>query len=63
MMGNFQIRTDLALEARESYEDDDARLRGVSVEEETDAKREIHTTIVKIETENGARAIFTSRGI
>ncbi len=56
-MGNFQIRTDLALEARESYEADDARIRGVKVEEEADEEREIYTTVVKIETENGARAM------
>lgn len=57
MMGNFQIRTDLALEARESYDADDVRIRGVKVEEETDKEREIYTTIVKIETENGAKAM------
>ncbi len=57
MMGNFQIRTDLALEARESYEADDVRIRGVKVEEEKDTKREIYTTTVRIETENGAKAM------
>ncbi len=56
-MGNFQIRTDLALEARESYEAGDERLRGVRVEEEKDTQREIYTTIVHIETENGAKAM------
>ena len=45
MMGNFQIRTDLALEARESYEADDARIRGVKVEEEADEEREIYTRL------------------
>ena len=53
MMGNFQIRTDLALEARERYGETDIRLRGVKVEEYADEKREIYTTIVVIETENG----------
>lgn len=56
-MGNFQIRTDLALEARESYDADDARIRGVRVKEEKDAEREIFTTTVTIETENGAKAM------
>lgn len=56
-MGNFQIRTDLALEARESYEADDARIRGVRVKEDKDTEREIFTTTVTIETENGARAL------
>lgn len=55
MMGKFQIRTDLALEARESCEAQNGKIRGVKVEEEMDEKREIHTTTVTIESENGAR--------
>ncbi len=54
MLGKFQIRTDLALEAKENF---DARLRGVNVEEEADEEREIYTTTVTIETENGAKAM------
>lgn len=57
MVGNFQVRTDLALEARESCEVDSGRIRGVRVEEEKDEEREIFTTTVMIETENGARAM------
>lgn len=57
MMGNFQIRTDLALEARESCVAENGKIRGVKVEEEMDREREIFTTIVKVESENGARTI------
>lgn len=57
MIGKFQVRTDLALEARESYEENDARIRGVKIQEDVDAEREIYTTVVKIETENGAKAM------
>ena len=57
MMGKFKVRTDLALEARESYGEEDIRIRGVHVEEHTDKEREIHTTRVVIETENGAKAM------
>lgn len=56
MLGKFDVRTDLALEAKESFEED-VEIRGVKVEEETDEEREIYTTVVKIETENGARAM------
>ncbi|MGI6019251.1 MAG: GPR endopeptidase [Marvinbryantia sp.] len=56
MLGNFNVRTDLALEARESFEED-VEIRGVKVETEVDEEREIYTTVVKIETENGARAM------
>lgn len=57
MMGKFQIRTDLALEARESCEEEDGQIRGVRVTEQADEEREIYTTTVVIETENGARAM------
>jgi len=57
MIEKFQVRTDLALEARESYEEDDVRIRGVKIQEEEDPEKEIYTTVVKIETENGAKAM------
>ena len=53
----FQVRTDLALEVRESFEGDGGELRGVSIEESYDSERDIQVTRVKIETENGARAM------
>ncbi len=57
MLGNFNVRTDLALEAKESYEEDDVEIRGVRIEEENDEERELYTTTVVIETENGAKAM------
>lgn len=57
MLGKFNIRTDLALEAKESFEEDDVKIRGVRVEEEEDPELEIRTTTVVIETENGARTM------
>ncbi|MCC8046932.1 MAG: GPR endopeptidase [Clostridiales bacterium] len=82
MLGKFQIRTDLALEAKEICEemaaprlrrsaassdiwkkngadthDMDTGIRGVRVKEDVDEEREIYTTTVTIETENGAKAM------
>lgn len=57
MLGNFHVRTDLALEARESFEEDDVKIRGVRVETREDEEKEIRTTLVEIETENGARTM------
>ena len=57
MMGKFQIRTDLALEARESCVAEDSKIRGVRVEEEYDQEREIYITTVLVESENGAKII------
>ena len=57
MVGKFQIRTDLALEARESCEAEDVKIRGVRVQEDHDEEREIFITTIMVESENGARAI------
>lgn len=56
-MERFQVRTDLALEAKESFEEDDVEIRGVSIEETYDEERDIRVTKVCIETENGAKAM------
>lgn len=63
MMGEFQIRTDLALEAKESCETEQECIRGVKVEEEVNEKAEIYTTIVTIETENGAKVMGKPTGV
>lgn len=57
MLGSYQVRTDLALEVRESFTEDNVELRGVRINEEVDEKNEIYITTVVIETENGARAM------
>ena len=41
----FQIRTDLALEARESVVLQDGNMRGIRVEEEVDKENEIYITL------------------
>ena len=56
-MERFQVRTDLALEARESFEEDGVEIRGGAIEETYDEERDIRVTRVSIETENGARAM------
>ena len=56
-MSNFQVRTDLALEARESISDVDSELRGVRVEEYYNEADDIRVTKVMIDTKNGAKAM------
>lgn len=55
MLENYNIRTDLALETRERFVSDHVEVPGVSVEETYDEEREIRTTRVVVETENGAK--------
>ena len=62
-MGNFQMRTDLALEARESISEADSELRGVRVEEYDLEEEEIHVTKVMIDTKNAAKAMGKPIGI
>ena len=61
-MSCFQVRTDLALEARESIERTEEEIRGVRVEEETKEDIQVHITKVMIETKNGARAMNKPMG-
>ncbi len=61
-MSCFQVRTDLALEARESIKESEDGIRGVRVEETYDEKNEIRVTKVIIETKNGAKAMGKPMG-
>lgn len=59
----MQIRTDLAVEARENAGDESENLHGVRVEEYTLQKEEIHVTKVFIESKNGSKALGKPMGI
>ncbi len=56
-MNSFKVRTDLALEARESMGENARECRGVLVEEEYKEESELKITRVVIETMNGAKAM------
>lgn len=58
----LQVRTDLALEAKETVQKPDEEIRGVRVEEEKDAEHEIYTTRVMIESKNGAKIMGKPMG-
>lgn len=61
-MKDFHVRTDLALEAKESVENVESGLRGVRVEEYEDNESEIVITKVYIDTKNGAKALGKPMG-
>lgn len=50
-------RTDLALEVRETFEDDDVEIKGVSLKEDYDETTNIRVTTVVIKDEQGAKAM------
>ena len=57
----YEIRTDLALEAREKYEQDNVEIKGVRLEKEK-MSEDIRITTMVIETENGARSMGRPKG-
>ena len=57
------VRTDLALEARESMEEKAEGLHGVVVEEDYDKASDVHITKVIIETKNGAKMLGKPMGV
>ena len=62
-MSQFRIRTDLAVEARESISEAKEEMHGIRVEEHDEDNGDIHTTVVFIETKNDAKAMGKPMGI
>lgn len=62
MADSFKIRTDLALEARESIEEAKREVRGVEVDERYDEETEVKVTRVVIQTKNAARDLGKPMG-
>lgn len=60
---NFALRTDLAMEVKEKFENDNVEISGVVVEEEQDPNTDITITKVIITTENGAKTMCKPKGI
>lgn len=54
---NKKVRTDLALEARESFPEDDVEIKGVVLTEDYDEKNKIRVSTVVIKDEKGAKAM------
>ena len=61
-MNGFQVRTDLALEAKESIGDANESLRGVRVEEDYDEEADLRVTKVMIDTKNASKAMNKPMG-
>lgn len=57
----YQVRTDLALEAREKFQKDNVEVKGVQVKKK-ELKDNITVTKVIIETENGAKIMGKPKG-
>ena len=62
-MSNFQVRTDLALEAKESISEAKKDLHGIRVEEYEPKEGDIHVTRVMIESRNAAKAMGKPMGV
>lgn len=62
-LDRYQTRTDLALEERERFEDDNVEISGVELDEEYNDETDIKVTKVNITTEKGAKAMAKPKGI
>ena len=62
MAGRSRIRTDLALEATERFQEENVEVHGVEIQEKYDAEKDVRTTVVRITTENGARTMGKPQG-
>lgn len=62
MLGNYKIRTDLALETTERFSEENVEIRGVEIKEDYDEEKDVRTTVVKIKTENGAKSMGRPQG-
>ena len=59
---DFEVRTDLALEERESFPGDGAEIAGVSLREWQDKAKQVTLTEVKILDQRGAKAMGKPKG-
>ena len=57
MSGNFARRTDLAGESKEMYEKNNVEIKGVAIQEKYEEALDLNTTVVRIQTEQGAIAM------
>ncbi|MDD5935569.1 MAG: GPR endopeptidase [Clostridiales bacterium] len=62
LKGLKNVRTDLALEARESFEEDDVEIKGVELTEEVIKDKDMKITTVIIKDEHGAKAMQKPMG-
>lgn len=62
MRENYRVRTDLALETTERFAQEHVEIRGVEVREDYNEEKDIRTTVVRIRTENGAKAMGRPQG-
>lgn len=60
--GIMKVRTDLAVESKEKFEKDDVEIEGVIIKETYDEEKDIRTTVVKIESDRGAKAMEKPKG-
>lgn len=62
MLGSYRVRTDLAVESKEKFEKDNVEIKGVAIHEEYQEELDLRTTVVRIETDHGAKAMEKPKG-
>lgn len=62
MLGSYRVRTDLAVESKEKFEKDNVEIEGVAIDENYQEDLDLCTTVVRIETDHGAKAMEKPKG-
>lgn len=62
MLGSYRVRTDLAVESKEKFEKDHVEIKGVAIHEKYQEELDLRTTLVRIETDHGARVMEKPKG-
>lgn len=62
MLGSYRVRTDLAVESKEKFEKDHVEIKGVAIYEKYQEELDLRTTLVRIETDHGARVMEKPKG-
>jgi len=62
MIPKYRVRTDLAVESKEKFEKNNVEIEGVVIHEDYNEEKELRVTVVRIETDRGAKIMEKPKG-
>lgn len=62
MIPKYRVRTDLAVESKEKFEKNNVEIEGVVIHEDYDEEKDLRITVVRIETDRGAKVMEKPKG-
>lgn len=62
MITKYRVRTDLAVESKEKFEKNNVEIEGIIINDDYNEEKDLLTTVVKIESDRGAKVMEKSKG-